>query len=83
MSEKDPQTIEIGCPPGNPRPGDLLPGVIEGTGLKVRRPVSALFGDWEWDYSDVDEETWKKAKPIVKERLSKLYDSGVVRYASW
>lgn len=77
------QTIEIGCAPGNPRPGDLLPGVIEGTGLEVRDPVSMLLGDWTWDYSDVDPEKWKEIKPVIKERLCKLHDSGVVRYVSW
>jgi len=80
---KGPQPIEIGCPPGNPRPGDLLLGVIEGTGLEVRSPTTMSFGDWEWDYSDIDPEKWKEIKPILKERLVKLYDSGVVRYASW
>ena len=49
LSEKDPQTIEIGCPPGNTRPGDLLPKVIEGTGLEVRSPTTMSFGDWEWE----------------------------------
>lgn len=83
MPEKDPQTIEIGCPPGNPRPSDLLVGVIEGTGLEVREPVSMSFGDWEWDYSDVDPEVWEKAKPVLKERLTALYDKGVVRYCSF
>lgn len=83
MAEKDPQTIEIGCPPGPPRPHDLLPGVIEGTGLEVREPVSMVFGDWEWDYNDVDPEKWEKIKPILEERLIALYNAGVVRYCSW
>lgn len=78
-----PQTIEIGCPPGNPRPGDLLPGVIKGTGLEVREPVAMLYGDWEWDYSDIDPEKWKEIQPTLKERLVKLYNTGVVRYCSW
>jgi hypothetical protein len=77
------QTLEIGCPPGSPRPGDLYPGVIEGTGLPTRESVSRCFGDWTWNYSDIDPELWKKAQPVLKERLSKLYDDGTVRYASW
>lgn len=83
MPEKDPQTIEIGCPPGDQRPGDLLPKVIEGTGLEVRRPVEMAFGDWEWDYNDIDPEKWKEIQPILKERLVKLYETGVARYVSW
>jgi len=83
LPKKNTQTIEIGCPPGSPRPGDLLPDVIKGTGLEVRSPDHMAFGDWEWDYSDIDPEKWKEIKPIIKERLCKLYDDGVVRYVSW
>ena len=77
------QTIEIDCPPGYPRPGDLIEDVIQGTGLPLREDVSRLFGMWEWDYNDINPEVWKKVKPILKERLSKLYDDGVIRYCSW
>jgi len=77
------QTIEIGCPPGEPRPGDLLPDVLEGTGIPVREPVVKCFGDWEWDYSDIDPEVWKKANPTVELRLVALYNKGHIRYASW
>jgi len=83
LAKKDPQTIEIGCPPGSPRPGDLLKPEINGPGLEVRDPTHMSFGDWEWDYSDIDPEKWKEIKPIIKERLCKLYENGVVRYASW
>lgn len=77
------QTIEIDCPPGAPRPGDLIEGVIEGTGLPVRESSGRFFGNWTWDYNDVDSEVWNKSKPILKERLTKLYNKGTIRYASW
>jgi len=80
---KDPQTIEIDCPPGRPRPGDLIAGVIKGTGLEPRKTASRLFGNWTWDYNDIPPEKWKEIQPILKERLCKLYDDGVVRYCSW
>ncbi len=83
MAEKDPQTIEIGCPPGPPRPGDLLPGVIEGTGLEVRDPAHMHFGDWEWDYRDIDPNEWKKIQPTLEKRLVALYDAGVIRFCTW
>ena len=83
MAERGTQTIEIGCPPGNPRPKDLLPSVIEGTGLEVRDPVSMSFGDWEWDYNDIDPKKWKEIQPTLKDRLVALHNSGVVRYCSW
>ena len=78
-----PQTIEIDCPPGNPRPGDLIAGVLDGTGIPVRESVGRLFGNWMWDYNDIPEDVWQKAKPIIKDRLVALYHRGVVRYASW
>ena len=77
------QTIDIDCEPGYPRPGDLYPDVIKDTGLPVRETVSRIFGNWTWDYSDIDPEVWKKAKPILKERLTKLYEQGLARYVSW
>lgn len=80
MSE---QTIELDCPPGSPRPGDLIGGVIEGTGLPERETVARVFGEWVWDYSDVSPEEWKAIQPTLKERIEKLYNQGLIRWGSW
>lgn len=77
------QTIEIDCPPGGIRPGDLIEGVIQGTGLQLKESSGRFFGNWTWDYSDVDSEVWIKVKNILKERLTELYNNGTIRYASW
>ena len=77
------QTVELDCAPGGTRPGDLIGGVIEGTGLPTREPVSMFFGNWTWDYSDIDAETFAKAKPIMRDRTIKLYNDHVIRYGSW
>jgi hypothetical protein len=77
------QTIDIDCPPGHPRPGDLIDQVLSGTGLPVREAESRVFGNWQWNYSDIDPEVWKAANPIIKTRLTELYNNGVIRYASW
>lgn len=77
------KTIELDCPPGGIRPGDLIGGVIEGTGLELRDDSSRSFGNWTWHYDDVDDETWEAAKPILKERITKLYNEGRIRYGSW
>lgn len=82
LLEED-QTIELDCPPGAPRPGDLIEGVIKDTGLPLRETVSRCFGNWKWDYSDIQKDVWEKAKPILKERITKLYDNQVIRYGSW
>jgi len=76
-------TIEIDCEPGTPRPGDLIGTVIADTGLPLRPDVARFFGCWTWNYSDVSHKKWTEIQPILKERLTKLYNDGVIRYASW
>lgn len=82
-SEPVVQTIELDCPPGSPRPGDLIAGVIKGTGLPKRETVSRFFGCWTWDYSDIAPDVWAKAKPTLQKRITALYESGLIRYGSW
>jgi hypothetical protein len=55
MSWPDPakQEIHLECPPGEPRPGNLLPELLHGTGLPVRDDIGRLFGIWMWDYRDI------------------------------
>lgn len=79
----EPQTIELDCPPGSPRPGDLIKSVIAGTGLKAKEPESKLFGNWTWDYSEVPATEWQKVKAITRPRIEALYRSGAIRYGSW
>lgn len=79
----DPQTIELDCPPGSLRPGDLLPHVLKGTGIPVRDTQNRCFGNWTWDYTDIDPQVWAKAKPILKKRITALYNSGAIRDGSW
>jgi len=77
------RSIELDCPPGNPRPGDLIGGVITGTGLELKEPVSKFFGNWKWIFPEVSEEYWKGIQPTLKERIVKLHESGFIRYGSW
>jgi hypothetical protein len=82
MSEEI-QTIELDCAPGPTRPGDLIESIIKDTGLELRDPASMLFGNWIWDYNDVDPEVWKSIQPALEERIRNLYSSGAIRYGSW
>ena len=76
------RTIEIDCPPGDPRPGDLIGKVIKGTSLPLRDDVGCrFFGWWTWDYSDIAPDVWKRARPMIRRRLVRLYEQGVIRYA--
>ena len=77
------QTINLDCAPGNPRPGDLIGGVIAGLDLPAREPVSKFFGNWCWNYSDIAEDVWNKARPVLKERITQLYNKGLIRYGDW
>lgn len=77
------KTIELDCPPGGIRPGDLINKVIEGTGLELKEPISCLFGNWTWDYSEVSDEEWVKIQPILEERITELYNNKLIRYGSW
>jgi hypothetical protein len=73
--------IDIDCPPGDPRPGDLIGGVIKGTGLPLREDVgSRFFGWWTWDYSDIAPDVWKRARPKIRRRIRRLYEAGIIRY---
>ena len=47
-------TIEIDCPPFSLRPFELLPRVLEGTGLQTKDfdLTSSHFGCFEWSLSE-------------------------------
>ena len=77
------QIIELDCPPGVLRPGDLIAGVIANTGLPLREPVAKSFGNWTWDYSDLSSSQWNAVVTTIQERIVKLYESGNIRYGGW
>ena len=77
-------TIDLDCAPGSPRPGDLLPGVLMGLNIKKdsEDTVSRLFGNWCWEFK-TSKDKYKRIKPIIEERITSLYNSGIIRYGSW
>lgn len=76
------KSIELDCPPGSPRPDDLIESVLEGTGLEVKDPVLKFFGCFTWIY-DMPDEEWSKVQSIIKPRIQALYQRGTIRYGSW
>lgn len=77
------ESIELDCPPGYPRPGDLIAGVIAGTGLPESEPVAQFFGCWAWEY-DIPRDRWEREiQPVIRPRIQELYSRGVIRYGSW
>lgn len=77
------QTIELDCPPGMLRPGNLIEGVIKDTGLPSKDPVGKFFGNWTWDYSEVPADRWVEIQEITRPRIEALYHGGSIRYGSW
>jgi hypothetical protein len=78
-------SIELDCAPGGIRPGDLLPGVIEGLGLTLNaaKPDRMLFGEWTWIIPADQSERYLSVQSTVKERIEKLYHAGFIRWGSW
>ena len=79
------KSIELDCAPGGIRPDALIAEVMKSSGVEYdgRQPISRFFGNWKWDFSDIPDATWNKASAIFKERIEKLYSSGIIRYGSW
>lgn len=73
------QEVHLECPPGEPRPGDLLPVLLKGTGLPVRDDVGRLYGHWIWDYNDIPRCIWDAAVPVIERRMIHLLNKGVIR----
>lgn len=80
-------TIELDCPPGNPRPDQLFPGVLEGTGLKVTdfENVGRFFGNWTWALKERKglDKKYLKARSQIQKHVEELYHAGWIRYGSW
>lgn len=78
-SDPTKQEIHLECPPGDPRPGDLIAEIIRDTGLPLRDSDSRLFGHWEWDYNDIQRDLWEAAVPLIERRMTDLYREGMIR----
>lgn len=80
-------SIEIDCPPGRPRPGELIFNVLAGTGLVLGdfEEPTKLFGNWMWVLRDDagKDEVYTAAKPKLKAKIEQLYHNNVIRYGSW
>ena len=78
------QIIELDCEPfGVKRPGDLLNDVLHGLDFQTKEPSTKNFGSWVWEYSEVPVEVWNKALPVLKQRITNLYYTGMIRYGRW
>jgi hypothetical protein len=81
-------SIELDCPPGEPRPKHLIGGVLDGTGLNEAdfETANPFFGNQCWvlkQGSQDRDDAFIKAKPIFAGRIEALHDAGIIRYGSW
>jgi len=77
--------IGLGCPPGSPRPSDLLPGVLEGTGVRIdpTETTSRFFGDWTWAVPSDQVEAYEASRDEIASRIQHLYEDGRIRWGQW
>jgi hypothetical protein len=81
-------SIELDCAPGNPRPGDLIEGVLKGTKLKIEDFETAppFFGHQTWvlkESANKDQIFNRHKYNTIKPRIEELYLSGYIRYGTW
>tara|TARA_R110000772_G_scaffold70078_1_gene154383 strand:- start:328 stop:582 length:255 start_codon:yes stop_codon:yes gene_type:complete len=81
------QTIELDCAPGGMRPGDLIEGVLVDTPLKLEehfeKDIPKSFGNWTFIVKEEFTDLYLEHTVSIKEKITNLYTSGYVRYASW
>lgn len=79
-------SIELDCRPGPVRPGDLIESVVKGTALDGKllsnNPNMMLMGNWTWEF-ELTEEEYASIRFTIKERITILFASGLIRYGSW
>lgn len=76
--------ILIDCDPLAPRPNLVLEEVLKGTGItSEKEPLFKVFGAWQWDYSEIDDETWNNVIETIEDRLDLAYENGWARRVSW
>lgn len=75
-------TLIIDCPPGNPRPDDILRDILVDLTLKYEdfEKLYSLFGEWGFRTAKTPTEDDKKA---IAARLTSAYNCGQIRYAEW
>ena len=75
--------MEIDCPPGAPRPGYFIEGVLEGIAdaTVYAEPVRRLYGEWAWKFN-LETTSWPTQEKTIMKRLAVLYDAGAIRYWS-
>lgn len=90
--------IEIDCAPGATRPQTYFDNIAKllmqnenetinqfGKRIEKMQPISAKFGSWDWEITLSAEESTviEQIQIYFKNELTKLYNTGAIRFASW
>ena len=88
--------IEIGCPPGNPRPNEILMNILSELKKNENQEICSwaeqylqtppeytiIFGDLNCNLI-ISGKIIEKVQTVFQNKLTEMYDSGIIRYASW
>ena len=77
------QFIVLGGASMQTDPEDVLRASLKDTDLPLRQPISKVFGNWRFDYSDIASATWEASEKTVQRNLATLRAAGSIRYCSW
>lgn len=81
-------SVELDCPPGMPRPEDLIEGVLKDSGFEVSDfdTNPPFFGNQLWVLrvdANKDELFRQIRLDTIKPKVVELYELGAIRYGSW
>ena len=73
-------TVELDCPPGTLRPGDLFSELLKTTQLKEEnfKLCSRFFGNWTWEFIE-ENSIYEEKRETIKEIITEWYSQGVIR----
>ena len=88
--------IEIGCPPGNPRPNEILMNILSEIKKSDNQKIivwankycekppeySILMGDLNCDM-EISNDIHDEVQNFFKTHLTEMYYNGLIRFASW
>ena len=76
--------LMIECSPFQTSTEHFLAEALDHTGLRCKPPQSIAYCEWIFDFSeDVTSTSWNKLLPVLVANLTRLQDSGTIRYAEW
>jgi hypothetical protein len=70
------QEIFLECPPGEPRPGDLMPALVKGTGLLLQEDVGPALRTLDVGLHDIPRDVWECCGPAYRAANGTAFQCG-------